>query len=102
MGRTWTPLSETTLVNNNSGIDAVTLRNGLHLLVCNPIEQGRNKLALLASADGKEWKELLVLEDHPEGEFSYPAIIEGKDGLVHVTYTYNREKIKFLTLSVQY
>lgn len=102
LGRHWTPLAETALVNNNSGIDAVTLRSGLHLLVCNPIEQGRNKLVLQASVDGKEWKELLVFEDIQEGEFSYPAIIEGNDGLVHVTYTYNREKIKYLALSVQF
>ncbi len=102
LGKHWTPLAETALVNNNSGIDAVTLRNGLHLLVCNPIEQGRNKLVLLASVDGKEWKELLVFEDKPEGEFSYPAIIEGNDGLVHVTYTYNRERIKHLALTVQF
>ena len=44
--------------------------------------------------------ELLVLEDQPEGEFSYPAIIEGEDGTVHITYTYNRVKIKYLTVSI--
>ena len=100
LGKSWTPLAETGLVNNNSGIDAVTLRNGLHLLVCNPIEKGRNKLSLLVSPDGNEWKELLVLEDQPVGEFSYPAIIEDKDGTVHITYTYNRVKMKYLALSI--
>lgn len=100
LGKSWSPLAETALVNNNSGIDAVTLTNGLHLLVCNPIEEGRNKLSLLVSSDGKAWRELLVLEDQPEGEFSYPAIIEGEDGTVHITYTYNRVKIKYLTVSI--
>jgi alpha-L-fucosidase len=99
-GKTWTPLQLISLPNNNSGLDAVTLKNGMHLLICNPIEKGRNKISVLASADGKNWDELIVLEDLPKGEFSYPAIIEGKDGFIHITYTYNREKIKYVKLKM--
>jgi predicted neuraminidase len=98
-GESWSPVQATQLVNNNSGIDAVTLHNGNHLLVCNAIGKGRNKLSVLASNDGKDWKEL-VLEDQPIGEFSYPAIIEGKDGTAHLTYTYNRRKIKYVHLEI--
>ncbi len=100
-GKTWTPLQLTSLPNNNSGLDAVTLKNGMQLLICNPIEKGRNKIAVLASADGKNWDNLIVLEDQPKGEFSYPAIIQAKDGTVHITYTYNRERIKYVKLKVK-
>ncbi len=100
-GKTWSPVAATNMVNNNSGIDAVTLKNGTQLLICNPIEKGRNKLAVLTSVDGKDWKELIVLEDQPKGEFSYPAIIQGEDGTVHITYTYNREKIKYVHLKLK-
>lgn len=100
-GKTWSPVQATSLVNNNSGIDAVTLKNGVQLLICNPIEKGRNKLAVLTSVDGKDWKELIVLEDQPKGEFSYPAIIQGEDGTVHITYTYNRKKIKYVLLNLK-
>lgn len=100
-GKTWTPLQLTSLPNNNSGLDAVTLKNGMHLLICNPIEKGRNKISVLASADGKKWDELIVLEDLPKGEFSYPAIIQAKDGTVHITYTYNRVKIKYVHLKIK-
>ena len=100
-GKTWSPLQLTNLPNNNSGLDAVTLKNGTHLLICNPIEKGRNKLSVLVSPDGKEWNELIVLEDQPKGEFSYPAILQGKDGSVHITYTWNREKIKYVHLKLQ-
>jgi alpha-L-fucosidase len=100
-GVTWTPVEATSLPNNNSGIDAVTLDNGLFLLVCNPVENGRNKLSVLISDDGKAWDTLVVLEDQSEGEFSYPAIIQGKDGQIHITYTYNREKIKYIRLSIK-
>ena len=99
-GKTWTPLQATSIPNNNSGIDGVSLDNGLQLLICNPVEKGRNKLAVLASVDGKTWNNLIVLEDLPKGEFSYPAMIWGKDGTVYITYTYNREKIKFVHLKL--
>ena len=91
----------TNMPNNNSGIDAVTLKNGMHLLICNPIEKGRNKLALLSSDDGKIWDDVLVLEDQPKGEFSYPAIIEAEDGTVHISYTWNRVKIKYIHLQLR-
>ncbi len=99
-GKTWTTLKGTGLVHNNSGIDAITLKNGYHLLLCNPIPKGRNKLSLLGSADGITWEELLVLEDTPEGEYSYPAIIQAQDGTVHLTYTHNRTKIKYTHLQL--
>lgn len=99
-GKTWSAMKATNLVNNNSGIDAVTLKSGVQLLVCNPIKDGRNKLSLLMSMDGVNWEELYVLEDQPKGEFSYPAIIQAKDGTVHITYTYNREKIKYVALTL--
>jgi alpha-L-fucosidase len=100
-GKSWSPVQATQLPNNNSGLDAITLKNGQHLLVCNPIEKGRNKIAVLISADGKNWQNLIVLEDQPKGEFSYPAVIQGRDGTIHITYTYNREKIKQVQLKLQ-
>jgi predicted neuraminidase len=99
-GRTWTPLRLGTLPNNNSGLDAITLSNGQHLIVYNhvpgtPGEWGgkRTPLNVAISDDAQQWRGLLVLENTP-GEYSYPAIIESADGTVHVTYTWNRKKIK--------
>lgn len=99
-GNTWSKLESTGLVHNNSGIDAVTLKSGYHLLVCNPLKKGRNKLSLLGSSDGISWEELLILEDEPTGEFSYPAIIQAKDGTIHVSYTYHRKKVKYVHLNL--
>ena len=99
-GKTWTPLKTTSVINNNSGLDALSLNKGLHLLVCNPVEKGRNKLSLLFSTDGKNWNDLMIMEDQPAGEFSYPAIIQGKDGSVHITYTYNRSTIKYVNVKI--
>lgn len=58
----------------------------------------RTPLNVARSKDGREWTPWLVLEDTP-GEFSYPAMIETADGLVHITYTWNRKKIKHAVIS---
>jgi predicted neuraminidase len=95
-GRTWTALALTALPNPDAGIDAVTLRDGRHLVVYNHTPRGRTPLNVAISRDGKTWEAALVLEREP-GEYSYPAVIQGADGLVHVTYTWKRERIKHVT-----
>ena len=92
-GKTWGPMTLTILPNPNSGIDAVTLRDGRHLIVYNHTSKGRSPLNVAVSRDGKDWQAALVLENEP-GEFSYPAVIQTADGLVHITYTWKRVRIK--------
>ncbi len=96
-GRTWSPLKLTTLPNPNSGIDALTLRDGRHILVYNHTIQGRSPLNIAVSRDGKTWTPALVLE-RDAGEYSYPAVIQSADGLVHITYTWKRQRIKHVVL----
>ncbi len=96
-GRTWTPVALTALPNPNSGIDAVTLRDGRHLIVYNHTTQGRSPLNVALSRDGTTWQAALVLEHEP-GEYSYPAVIQTRDGLVHITYTWKRERIKHVAI----
>jgi len=85
--------------NPNSGIDAVTLRDGRFLLVYNHTPQGRTPLNVALSADGREWTSLLTLEDQP-GEYSYPAVIQTRDGHVRIAYTWHRERIKYVELEL--
>jgi predicted neuraminidase len=96
-GRTWSPMKATTLPNPSAGIDTVHLTDGRFLLIYNPTATGRAKLAIAASADGKDWKRAVVLEDSA-GEYSYPAMIQARDGRVHVAYTWRRQRIKHVVI----
>jgi predicted neuraminidase len=96
-GRTWTPLALTTLPNPNAGIDAVALRDGRYLIVYNHTTQGRTPLDVAVSADGKTWSAPIALESEP-GEYSYPAVIQTSDGLVHITYTWQRQRIRHVVI----
>ncbi len=96
-GVTWCEAYSTGLPNNNSGLDLVQCSNGMLILCSNPVADNwgaRTPLTLQASKDGgKTWQEAGVLENTP-GEYSYPAIIE-KDGILRVSYTYNRKAIAY-------
>lgn len=99
LGLTWSRFLPTQLPNPNSGIDAVMLRDGRALLVYNHAMEGREVLNVAVSRDGKRWDAVLVLEKgEAKSEFSYPAVIQTADGLAHVTYTWNRQRIKHVVL----
>ena len=90
-------MTATSLPNPNSGIDAVTLRDGRQLVVYNHTTKGRSPLNVALSEDGRQWQAALVLENEP-GEYSYPAVIQTKDGLVHITYTWKRVQVKHVVV----
>jgi len=97
-GRTWSKLEPLALPHNGSGVDGVTLADGRQLLVYNHTHAGRSPLNVAVSKDGKEWQAAVVLENEPSSEFSYPAVIQTSDGLVHTTYTWKRQRVKHVTL----
>ncbi|MBE7169414.1 MAG: exo-alpha-sialidase [Williamsia sp.] len=104
-GNTWSPLAKTSLPNNNSGTDAVTLKDGRQLLVYNHVlppgneaKGARTPLNISLSKDGKQWFASLILEDSPVSQYSYPSVIQGSDGMVHVVYTWRRQRIKYVKI----
>ncbi|MFB9107861.1 sialidase family protein [Flavobacterium gyeonganense] len=104
-GKTWSELELIGLPNNNSGTDAVTLKNGKHLLVYNHVlppgneaKGPRTPLNLSISDDGINWNATLVLEDSKISQYSYPSIIQSSDGMVHIVYTWRRQKLKYVKI----
>src|SRR5947207_6257474 len=87
----------TALPNPNSGIHAVTLKDGRHLLVYNHTTRDRSPLNVAVSRDGHDWQAGPVLEREP-GEYSYPTVMQAADGQVHITYTWQRQKIKHVAI----
>lgn len=104
-GKTWTPLSKSDLPNNNSGVDAVTLKDGRQLLVYNHVlpdatwKKGkgpRTPINVAVSNDGINWYAALILEDSPISQYSYPSVIQSKNGMVQIVYTWRRTRIKYV------
>lgn len=50
------------------------------------------------SDDGKAWRQSTLPEGEVQGEVSYPAMIQSRDGEVHITYRWRREKIKHVAI----
>lgn len=94
-GLTWTPARPIDVPNPNSGIDAVSLADGRVLLIYNNTNKGRTPLNLAIGKDGEHFRMFRTLEDEP-GEYSYPALIQGSDGSLHITYTWNRKRIRYV------
>ena len=103
-GKTWSPIEGTTLPNSSSGIEALSLKDGRHLLVYNhthgtgPFPNYRDVLNVAVTEDGLQWKAAVTLDLGEDGEFGYPAAIQTDDGLVHVTYTWYRKRIRHVVL----
>jgi predicted neuraminidase len=96
-GRTWSPVALIQgLANPNAGTDAITLSDGRHLLVHNNTTSARTPLNVSVSLDGRRWRVYTVESD--SGEYSYPAVIQTRDGYVHITYTWRREQIRHVVL----
>jgi alpha-L-rhamnosidase len=103
-GITWSALEPSELPNPNSGTDAETLKDGRFLIVYNHVGKNPNQwggkrspLNVAVSKDGEIWDAALVLEDQ-EGEYSYPSLIQSSDGLVHIVYTWKRDRVKHVVV----
>lgn len=96
-GQSWGPMARTPLPNPSAGIDAVRLRAGGFLLIYNHTEKGRAVLNVARTPDGAKWEAVAVLEKEG-GEFSYPAGIQTRDGLVHFVYTWKRRRLRHVVL----
>ena len=108
-GDTWSTVTLTDVPNNQSGTDAVTLRDGRHVLIYNNFQTiaGENKgvrtpLSIAVSDDGIHWRHVLTLEDSPINQYSYPAIIQGKGGTLHCVYTWRRQKVAYKRIDLKH
>lgn len=106
-GKTWTQLEGLGIYLANSAIDATRLRDGRWLLVYNPSAKpvdarlwgDRVPLSVAISRDGRTWGRIFDLETASIREgYAYPSVITGSDGLIHLTYTWGRKRIRYVVL----
>lgn len=117
-GETWCEIYRTPLENVNSGIDCALASDGKLYLVMNganrdKLQKGwgsRSNLDIRVSADGgRTWSLFKSLADDPSlrqpdgraSEYSYPAIVEARPGVLAVTFTWNRRSIAFVELPIR-
>ncbi len=91
-GETWTLTRNTELPNPSASVEVKTLADGRWILIFNDTERGRHSLAVALSDDeGDTWPVTRHLEQWGEGEgrFSYPSIMQARDGRIHATYSHS-------------
>ncbi|MCB9206363.1 MAG: exo-alpha-sialidase [Ignavibacteriales bacterium] len=94
-GESWSFANDSEIPNPGASVESIKLKSGNWLLIYNDLEDGRYSLAAAISDDeGKTWKWKKHLENSKEGGFSYPSVIQSKEGKINVTYSYHigREK----------
>lgn len=101
-GRSWSADEKLDLPNPDSAVAGLRRPDGSLLLVFNDIEFGRNSLALAVSRDqGQSWHTVRHFEQNSGGkdEFSYPYLIRSSNGTMHLLYTWNRQRIRYVAFN---
>ncbi len=99
-GIIWSDISATALPNPNSGFCMTVLDDGTFMGVINYSYENRSNLAIVISEDeGVHWRKIAYLENSAGNEYSYPFIERDSNGLYHVTYTYERKRIKHIVFN---
>ncbi len=93
-GITWSELDKLPIRNPGSSVECIALASGAWVLVCNDAVDGRHRLAAYLSDDeGATWPLYRLIEEAEpgKGSFSYPSVIQTRDGSIHCTYSHRRE-----------
>jgi hypothetical protein len=101
-GRTWSPAEPTPFFCPHAALDAARLADGRIVLAWNRDPARRNPLTLALSEDeGATWPYIRNLVTG-EGAFHYPAIMQTRDGLLHLSFTNNRKTIDHIVLTPEW
>jgi len=94
-GITWPETGmEKTIRDSGSSVECIALQSGRWLLVNNALAEGRHRLvAHLSEDEGLTWSHVRDIEavEPKQGSFSYPALLQAKDGTIHISFTHKLE-----------
>ncbi len=99
-GVSWSAPESLDLPNPDSGLAALRLSDGRVLLAFNDSAAGRDNLRLAVSQDeGRTWRRVATPAEEPGAEFSYPFLLQTRDGRIHLVYTWKRQGIKHVAFN---
>jgi hypothetical protein len=93
-GETWSGAVRSDL-KSTASVGLLALKDGRWTYIAGDTERGRYRLSLYVSGDeGETWKlgHILEFDITETNRYSYPCMIQGKDGLLQITYSYHLEK----------
>lgn len=104
LGKSWSPVRDLTIYNPGSGVEVAVLRSGNWALIHNDTQAGRRRLSIYLSRDeGRIWAHARSLHDDAEGpgagSYSYPSLIQVRDGALHATYSYSAPAAEQVVMS---
>ncbi|MDG1892750.1 MAG: exo-alpha-sialidase [Verrucomicrobiota bacterium] len=92
--KTWSTMRRTALPNPNSSFDVIRLTDGRFAMVYNHSTQGKDRIHLAVSSNGKEWEAVEVLDQSPSESFENPSMIQSENGIIHIVYSMNRKRFR--------
>ncbi|MBX3175885.1 MAG: exo-alpha-sialidase [Candidatus Hydrogenedentes bacterium] len=89
-GVTWGPVTAMDIPNPGASVDVLVLQSGHWALICNDADGRHIATVYLSEDEGQTWPVSRRIEDFEKdaGSASYFALIQGKDGVIHTTYSY--------------
>jgi len=78
--------------NPNSSLEMASLKNGHIVLTFNDSRKDRYSLSIAVSCDGgRTWPWVKMIECKPDHLFSYPSVIQDRQGLIHAVYSHDNQ-----------
>ncbi len=97
-GQTWSRPAKRAIPNPNTPLDLLRLSSGNVVLALNAIPAGDDQLSLwLSTDDAASWTVFRIVENATRA--CEPALIQGRDGLVHMTYVCLNGNIKHVAVN---
>jgi len=103
-GQTWLMKAPLDIPNPNSSVSMIRLADGSLLIAANPLVTGRNVLQLFRSHDGgAHWSASRTIERGEKGgEFSYPFFAQSVNGMIQLSYTWQRKGIRLCVFNTRW
>lgn len=98
-GKSWTEPKDSGFLNPASATQIIRLTNGHLVLIYNDSSTERRPLSIALSADeGRTWPYRKILKDGTD-TYSYPFAVQAHDGIIHILYSLNRDKIMHIAVN---